>query len=388
MVFSKPETYTKINRGDVNAVQIGHWVTIQYRSNINISMRTTDASNISEYALVGNVRSFYPLSSLSATSETKIPESFLLNSGFNSLTSDKFHFITPDVPYLKNLFDMRILYSDIHVNDSFKNGYRVFKTMNFKDYPRIYGGLTKIVEFQNSIIAVFEHGVARIVVRERTQVAQGDGGAVYLNSNNILPENLIMLSTNFGSSWIDSIVVTPDSIFGVDTIAKKIWQTDGNQFNLISDFRFQRFLNENISLKESETQPLLGIRNVKGHYNEFKKDVLFTFYDDLYGTTEQVWNLCFNKDSQSFITFYSWVPSFLVNINNMPFSFDRDTSKLISKLSISNFNSTSSDGVTLTNNILESSSNFIGTLKLVNRNFSFPENGVNLYKKFVLLKDN
>lgn len=185
-------------------------------------MRTTDASNISEYSLVGNVRSFYPLASLSATSENKIPESFKLNSGFNSLTSDKFNFITPDVPYLKNQFDMRILYSDTHVNDSFKNGYRVFKTMNFKDYPRIYGGLTKIVEFQNSIIAIFEHGVARIVVRERTQVAQGDGGAVYLNSNNILPENLIMLSTNFGSSWIDSIVVTPDSVFGVDTVAKKI----------------------------------------------------------------------------------------------------------------------------------------------------------------------
>lgn len=388
MVFSDPKTYTKVNRGDVNAVQIGHWVTIQYRSNINLSMRTTDASNISEYSLVGNVRSFYPLASLSATSENKIPESFKLNSGFNSLTSDKFNFITPDVPYLKNQFDMRILYSDTHVNDSFKNGYRVFKTMNFKDYPRIYGGLTKIVEFQNSIIAIFEHGVARIVVRERTQVAQGDGGAVYLNSNNILPENLIMLSTNFGSSWIDSIVVTTDSVFGVDTIAKKIWQTDGNQFSLISDFRFQRFLNENISLKEAETQPLLGIRNVKGHYNEFKKDVLFTFYDDLYGTTEQVWNLCFNKDSQSFITFYSWVPSFMVNINNMPFSFDRDTSKLISKLSISNFNSVNADGITLTNNIIESNSNFIGTLKLVNRNFNFPENGVNIYKKFVLLKDN
>ena len=75
----------------------------------------------------------------------------------------------------------------------------------------------------------------------------------------------------------------------------------------------------------------------------------------------------------------------MVNINNMPFSFDRDTSKLISKLSISNFNSVNADGITLTNNIIESNSNFIGTLKLVNRNFSFPENGVDIYKKFVLL---
>ena len=40
-----------------------------------------------------------------------------------------------------------------------------------------------------------------------------------------------------------------------------------------------KFLNDNISLTEKELTPILGIRNVKTHYNAFKRDVMFTFYD-------------------------------------------------------------------------------------------------------------
>jgi hypothetical protein len=36
---------SKINRGDVNAVKIGHWVTFTVRANINLSIRSTDSSN-------------------------------------------------------------------------------------------------------------------------------------------------------------------------------------------------------------------------------------------------------------------------------------------------------------------------------------------------------
>jgi hypothetical protein len=62
---------------------------------------------------------------------------------------------------------------------------------------------------------------------------------------------------------------------------------------------------------------------------------MFTFYDNLEGLEEKVWNLCFNEQLKVFTTFYSWIPSFMECIDNIPFSFDRNTSKLISKLAIS-----------------------------------------------------
>jgi len=128
----------------------------------------------------------------------------------------------PDVPYLKNEFDNRILYSDIYVNDAFKNGYRVFKSTQFRDYNREYGSIVNLKSFNGNLYCIFEHGVALIPVNERSVAANGDGGAAYINTANVLPENIRVLSSNFGTTWQDSIIMTPNFVYGVDTIAKKI----------------------------------------------------------------------------------------------------------------------------------------------------------------------
>jgi hypothetical protein len=127
----------------------------------------------------------------------------------------------------------------------------------------------------------------------------------------------------------------------------------------------QEFLNNNITLGERELTPKIGIRNVKTVYNAFKRDVLFTFYDNTYGFEEKVWNLCWNEILGVFTTFYSWVPSYMENINNIPFSFNRDTSKWIAKLGTSHSESSIADGITLSNTVINTNKN-----ELVN-NYNF-----------------
>jgi hypothetical protein len=80
---------------------------------------------------------------------------------------------------------------------------------------------------------------------------------------------------------------------------------------------------------------------------------MFTFYDNLHGIHEKAWNLCYNEVLGIFVTFYSWIPSEMENIDNIPFSFDRTTVKAISKLGISDHGNDFSDGVTLSNNVLD-----------------------------------
>ena len=60
-------------------------------------------------------------------------------------------------------------------------------------------------------------------------------------------------------------------------------------------------------------------------------DVTITFYDDLYTINEKAWNICYNEILSKFITFYSWIPSFSTNIDNIFFSFDRNDSNTIAK---------------------------------------------------------
>ena len=59
---------------------------------------------------------------------------------------------------------------------------------------------------------------------------------------------------------------------------------------------------------------------------------MFTFYDSKYGFEEEAWNLCYNEKIQNWSTLYSWIPSYSANISNIFFSYNRDSSKFISKL--------------------------------------------------------
>ena len=356
---SKTEKYANINLGDVNAVQLGMWVTFKLRSSNNLNIRTLDGSHIDETAMTGHPRGYYPYYPMSVEGSYKHPDSEFYNKGFAKSVSEHWNFEVPDVPHIKNWFGTRIMYSDIHINDAYKNGFRVFQGSNYRDYTREYGEIVKLVPFESSLLCIFEHGIALIPVNERAVAGQGSGGNVYINTSNVLPENPRIISDMFGSQWPESILKVPGRtgdapqyVYGVDTIAKKIWRTDGQTLTCISDFKVQEFLNNNITLGERELTPIIGIRNVKTHYNAFKRDVMFTFYDNTYGFEEKIWNLCWNELLQKFITFYSWVPSYMENINNIPFSFNRDTSKWIAKLGTSHAESSFADGVTLTNVII------------------------------------
>lgn len=387
------ENNAKINRGDVNAIQLGSWITFKVCSSYNLSIRSLDPSYPTEEGLTGLKRGFYPLQELSPAGATKIPESSVINGGYSSTTSEKQAFTLPDVPYIKNRFDTRIMYSDISVGDAFKNGFRVFQMTHYRDYPRTYGGIMKMIELFGNILCIFEHGIALIPVNERAVAGEGSGGNVFINTSNVLPENPKMLSDTYGTQWPESVVQTPYFVYGVDTVGKKIWRTNGDQFEIISDFKIQEFLNENITLSEREMTPIIGVRNVKGHYNAFKQDVMFTFYDDLYGFEEKVWNICYNEIMQKFITFYSWVPSYSANIDNIHFSFNRDTSKWISKLASSGSLSTSADGIVLSNVVIDDwetkDDMKLTKLGLVNRSLPNTQNtGLEIELTYEIVKDN
>lgn len=347
------EKLQRINRGDVNAVQLGSWITFKLRSSTNLSIRSIDESNINEKGIFGRPRAWYPYQQDLISGNNKIPESYLYNDGLRSTLNEKYYFNVPEVPYIKNIYQNRIIYSDISINDAYRNGYRIFKSTNYVDYTKEYGSIIKLVPMGSSLICVFEHGVVLLPVNERIQTGEGDGGAIFINTKNVLPENpQIVLSDMIGSQWADSVVKTPYAVYGVDTVAKKIWRTDGKNLETISDFKVNKFLVDNLSLSERETTPIIGIRNVKTHYNANKNDVMFTFYDQKYGFEDKAWNLCYNEITKSFVTFYSWLPSYSANIDNIFFTFDRSVSKYIAKLGLNDMMSNSKSGLVVSTNIL------------------------------------
>ena len=338
----------KISRSDVNAVKLGSWITIKVLSSCNYALRSNDGSYVSENALMGSERSFYPRSSLLEAGENKRPDSYLYNDAYRATLGFKCYFTLDDVNYIKNKFSNRIQYSAISIQDSYKNNFRYSLSTYFRDYSQEYGSIQKLVGFEGYLLVVFEHAICIAVINERVLAGQGDGEPVFINTKNVLPEELTVISDTYGTQWPESVVKSESGyVYGVDTIQKKIWRVKGQQLEILSDFKVNNFLINNITLSEMETSPIIGLRNVKTHYNNNKKDIMFTFYDNVYKDEEKTWNLCYNELLDQFITFYSWIPSYSENIDTQFFTFNRNTSKWLTLLNKCNANIPENTGVLL-----------------------------------------
>ena len=319
------DAWLSINRGDVNSVPIGSWITWKCLSNYNLGLRSLDYTNVEETALMGNPRSFYPISGLSI--KNKQEESWKLNEGYSATVSKKAFLPIQDIPYVRDIFDTRVMFSNVQQDDAFLNAYRIFQGLSFEDMDRQYGGLVKLISWGTSLLAIFEHGITIIPVNEKALLSTTNGQSVHLYGDGVLQRQMSVISQDYGTIWKESIIRTPLGVYGVDTYAKKIWRFSQDKgLELISDAKIQRYLNDHIKLKEKDKYPIIALRNVKTHYNNYKGDIMFTFYND---DEDEEWNVCYNERLDKWATRYSWIPLYSENVNNVYYSLDKKRAEIL-----------------------------------------------------------
>lgn len=368
---TEEEAWLSINRADINSVPIGSWVTWKCLSNYNLGIRSIDSTNVEEMALMGNPRSFYPLSGYSASVGNKLAESTKYNDGYSSTVGRKRYLGWVDVPYEKDMFDNRIMFSNVQQNDAFRNAYRIFQGLSYKDIDRQYGGIVKMISWGPNILCVFEHGISIIPINEKALMQTTTGQSIHMYGAGVIQDQLTVISQDYGSIWPESVIRTPIGVYGVDTYAKKIWRFSNEKgLELISDAKIQRFLNDNINLREKDKYPIIALKNVKSHYNNYKGDIMFTFYND---NTNTEWNICYNERLDKWITRYSWIPLYSDNVNNIYCSLDKKRAEILAYI-YDNLNTTSG----LTTNFIDKNtenqwnnrnSNLIIPLKMVGSTF-------------------
>lgn len=271
--FAAIVDYSEVNLSDLNAVDLGYWVTFPCLSSYNLGLRAVDSFHTDEMALLGSPRSFYPLSGASAVN--KVGDSYLLNDGLSATVGRKRYNIIPDIPYSKSEFSNRIMFSNVNVTDAFTNGYRTFQGLAYKDYDKQYGAITKLISLGQNIFVVMEHGLGLVPVNPKALMQTTTGETIHIYGYGVLPDEMTIISQDYGSKYEHSVIRTPIGIYGMDVDAKKIWRfSDKQGFETISDMKIESYLND--YLKETPIE--IGIEDVRAHYNGKKGDVMFTFY--------------------------------------------------------------------------------------------------------------
>lgn len=320
-------SWTNINLGDINTVPLGLWITFKCLSNYNLGLRSLDYSDVGMIGKLGSPSSFYPLSGINARSGNKIPESQLLNEGYSITLPRKSYSKWIPTPYENWNFENRIAFSNIASTKMFTNGFRVFQGLAYQDVDKQFGQIVKLFPYAQNLLCVFEHGLAIVPINEKALLSTQEGLSIHLYGAGVLQEQVSVISPDYGSTWMESLIKTPDAYYGVDTSAKKIWKFNNTEgFQCISDFKIQSFLNENLNI-DWDDKFFMGATNVRTHYNNFKGDVIFTFYNE-----NDAYSLCYNERMKMWVSRYTWMPLLSANIDNQFYSFDRSVVEKYTKL--------------------------------------------------------
>jgi len=245
-----------------------------------------------EAAKYGKMRSFLPYLGASdfklyVDRNNKLPETSGFNKGYRThfngrlLTS-----VSSDSPYVKSSDGNTVLFSQEYSENSFYNAYRDFQGLNKKNYNKELGSITKVLNFNNNLITVHQKGVTIIDVNGQTVVGENNGGDVNIQNASVLNPKANVISSEFGSDWIRSIVRTDNSVVGVDVNRFKVWMIKEGRLEMISNGKVNRllagFLND---FKDKKEVP--GKLYIASFYDKTNNDLIFSFYNEGSNYTDQ-----------------------------------------------------------------------------------------------------
>lgn len=244
---SSPKDYVD-DRTGTGLTDSGMSITYPTRSSINFFVRAKSDGSESEMSLYKQQRDRLRYKDLPNLRSIKRPETEELNYGnfIEDSISAKPKF-DESVPFLEIKQPNRIYVSDAADSNTYKNGYRNFKGLSFRDYDPDLGYITSILSYGLYTYIIYSGGVSIIEVLERSAVQTSSENSILIGNAGVIPEKSSNIFSFLGSRYPHSIVSTEHGIFGVDTDRKKVWKVMGNAPAIVSDTKVQKLLNDYIT---------------------------------------------------------------------------------------------------------------------------------------------
>jgi hypothetical protein len=243
--------------------------------------------------------------------EKNYSEMYLYNTVYSQSNNLKKYFPLPaneDFEATES-FSTRIIVSEKKINGEITDSWLQFLTNNFIDVDANYGSITNILSYNNNLLYWQPKGFGTVDVNPRSILQDTAGAALVVGSGDLLTR-FDYVSTLTGNSDKFSLINAVKGVYWYDSINRTINRFSGESIERLSKIKgIQSYLND-----ERFATAIAG-------YDVANDEVLFT----LAGTD----TICFNEAIDGFTSFYSFVPTRYININNKLITSGNDSTLYI-----------------------------------------------------------
>jgi hypothetical protein len=298
----------------LNTITFGTILEYVAEHEINVAYRMED----------GN-KSYYPAGGTEnyteAATQNVLQESDLINMGYSKTTSPlTYRGFNDDLPIYSKEFPTRIMGSNNHILNGFKDGYRNFGLATYKDYEFGYGRIVSIESLYGNLICIMENFIGNVPVNERVTMGTSSG-ELAIGFGDLLPEKLQTSSQIIGCQNKRSIVNTGVFIYGIDVRKRTIWSmAPGDGVNPISErLSYSTEINKIIDNYSNESDQTVSIKDtpingegISSGYDFKHKGVYWTFFKENTGLQ----TICFNQKANFFELETDYNSPFYFTIND------------------------------------------------------------------------
>jgi hypothetical protein len=243
-------------------------------------------------------------------------------AGFRHLSNDLKVYL-PRLLDVKDLteFDNRAAASDVKINGESVDSWNIFRPNNEIDVDGVYGSITALVNFSDTIYFLQENAVGILDVSPETVLQDTSGVGLTLGTGEVLQRARYM-ATDSGTKHQWGVHKTNAAIYYTDVKSQKLYKigyTDGklSVVPLSSSKGLQGVLSTRLQglIKEVDN-PVEGIGVTVGHSYRYE-EVLFTIkLGNLSGiseTTEEEFTIVYNEKLGVFSSYYSTTPAIYIS---------------------------------------------------------------------------
>ena len=229
---------------------------------------------------------------------------YIYNSVFSQESTTQTNISVTNIIPLTNFYN-RTYYSDIKVSGELIDSFTIFRPGNYKEVNGLYGDITSLLNFKNTLIFFQERAVGFYSVQERSTITDNNLAPLIIGTGGIL-DRYDYFTTESGTGVFTAITKSDKIIYWYDGRLQEILALVGTEVKHLSkEEKIQSYLNFTHDGPLYVNFPIIPTYLVATDFDQKYREVLFYF--STFGTASSR-TLVFNEEVGKFTGFYSISP--------------------------------------------------------------------------------